>query len=151
MFISDPQFQVTGHPSFQVTAQNSQLVGGYKQPRTNEHMSPTIQIQFSTGSPINALDASNIRRKGSLETRSDSPVSRTTNQSPCSMISTTSNNSDMMPERPPPPYPGPSKQYVTNGLPPQQQGKGAISSEQSEPEQVGWEDLNYYEVMSFGA
>jgi len=48
---------------------------------------------------------------GSLETRSDSPVSRTTNQSPLSIISTTSTNSDLVPDRPPPPYPGPSAPY----------------------------------------
>ena len=74
---------------------------------------------------------------GSLETRSDSPVSRTTNQSPLSMISTASTNSDLLPDRPPPPYPGNSRHHGNNG----QFGKSpggqvAESSEASETEQV---------------
>ena len=78
---------------------------------------------------------------GSLETGSNSPVSRTTNQSPLSMISTASTNSDLIvPDRPPPPYPGNSRQH-NNPPPPHQinsiqQPLGAESSEPSEPEQV---------------
>ncbi|CAG5127031.1 unnamed protein product [Candidula unifasciata] len=50
--------------------------------------------------------------------RSDSPVSRATNQSPMSVMSTTSSpstNSDM-PDKPPPPYPG--RGIVNLGMPP---------------------------------
>ncbi|XP_067946871.1 serine/threonine-protein kinase LATS1-like isoform X4 [Watersipora subatra] len=127
---SDPQFQITGHPTFQVTARNSQSTHNTGPLRRI----PDHQIQFKFSTEASPMDPPHLRRKGSLETRSDSPVSRTTNQSPLSMISTASTNSDALPDRPPPPYPGNGRQANNNGL----AGRGAINvdlSEASEPEQ----------------
>ncbi|XP_067946869.1 serine/threonine-protein kinase LATS2-like isoform X2 [Watersipora subatra] len=127
---TDPQFQITGHPTFQVTARNSQSTHNTGPLRRI----PDHQIQFKFSTEASPMDPPHLRRKGSLETRSDSPVSRTTNQSPLSMISTASTNSDALPDRPPPPYPGNGRQANNNGL----AGRGAINvdlSEASEPEQ----------------
>lgn len=106
----DVQIKITRHPN---------QPEGY-------HIPPDSTFYHGTGRPQIQINLSN-RAKGQLPPaygmqnlydhfrsdnstpRSGSPVSRTTNQSPMSMLSTASSpstNSDI-PDKPPPPYPGP--------------------------------------------
>ena len=138
-------------------------VNAHAQYNANNNKGQMIQIQIKNGSPrqqhqqqqqqqqqaVNHIQIQNYglgkgdlscqRRAYPGETpgstpRSDSPVSRTTNQSPMSIISSTSTpstNSDI-PDRPPPPYPGRvlhqpplivvnKQNHVNNALPTQHQ------------------------------
>ncbi|KAK7108104.1 serine/threonine-protein kinase LATS1-like [Littorina saxatilis] len=85
------------------------------------HSRPTIQFHIASGAHPNYPSHVHLQHFGGVSydryhcapsdttstPRSDSPVSRTTNQSPLSVLSTTSSpstNSDI-PDKPPPPYP----------------------------------------------
>lgn len=116
----DPCVSVTGNPSFQVTAVSAPKLsrvdpGGQQQ-------QPAIQIQFGCLAPPHVVSEAHVPPglllRGMMAMPpphdspcgSDSPVQRTTNPSPLSILSTASNTSseqaslDHRP--PPPPYPG---------------------------------------------
>ncbi|KAL4233551.1 Serine/threonine-protein kinase lats1 [Mactra antiquata] len=89
------------------------------------HKKPVIQIQFGQHQPgtypLNAMDHGVIMHTNDTPIstpRSGSPmsISRNTNQSPMSISSNPSTSSDI-PDRPPPPYPGPGRPInLTNNL-----------------------------------
>ena len=107
----DVQIKITRHPN-QPEGYNIPAEGTYY----HGNCRPQIQINFPNrpkGQLPPAYGMQNLQlydhfRSDNSTPRSGSPVSRTTNQSPMSMLSTASSpstNSDV-PEKPPPPYPG---------------------------------------------
>lgn len=104
------QIKITAHHGNQQELMNLQQDASYYHSANGR---PQIQINFPNRAkaqqgPPPAYGMYDHFRSDNSTPRSGSPVSRTTNQSPMSMLSTASSpstNSDI-PDKPPPPYPG---------------------------------------------